>query len=228
MFADLIAGGEYTVGVLQDAALPSIRIEPAGEFYDYQAKYFARRHAVPLPERPRAAAEAAHARGSRSRPSTRPAAAAGGGSTSCATTRGGRYCFIEVNTTPGMTSHSLVPKAARAAGIDFDELVWRVLETSFARGRDDSALAPAAAIGQEQRKQSRTRGRWRLPRIAIDWRGLAHRVALVASIVALRRRARRLGCNRPLRVIAVDGNFQRVSPLDVEKAVAPYAERPAS
>jgi D-alanine-D-alanine ligase len=41
--------------------------------------------------------------------------------------------FIEVNTVPGMTDHSLVPMAARAAGIDFDELVWRVLETSFTR-----------------------------------------------------------------------------------------------
>ena len=39
--------------------------------------------------------------------------------------------FLEVNTVPGMTSHSLVPMGAKQAGIDFDELVWRVLETSF-------------------------------------------------------------------------------------------------
>jgi D-alanine-D-alanine ligase len=52
-----------------------------------------------------------------------------------------------VNTAPGMTSHSLVPKAAAAAGIDYQELCWRVLETSFARdsataktGSDDSQL----------------------------------------------------------------------------------------
>jgi D-alanine-D-alanine ligase len=45
--------------------------------------------------------------------------------------RSGGNWLLEVNTTPGMTSHSLVPKAARAAGVEFDELVWRILETSF-------------------------------------------------------------------------------------------------
>jgi D-alanine-D-alanine ligase len=45
----------------------------------------------------------------------------------------GQFYFIEINTTPGMTDHSLVPMAARQAGMDFEELVWRVLETSFAR-----------------------------------------------------------------------------------------------
>jgi D-alanine-D-alanine ligase len=45
----------------------------------------------------------------------------------------GRAWLLEVNTAPGMTSHSLVPKAARIRGIEFDELVWRVLETSLAR-----------------------------------------------------------------------------------------------
>ena len=44
--------------------------------------------------------------------------------------RRGNNWLLEVNTTPGMTSHSLVPKAAKVAGIDFDELVWRILETS--------------------------------------------------------------------------------------------------
>ena len=46
-----------------------------------------------------------------------------------------KFYFIEINTTPGMTGHSLVPMAARQSGIDFDELVWRVLETSFVRER---------------------------------------------------------------------------------------------
>jgi D-alanine-D-alanine ligase len=46
-----------------------------------------------------------------------------------------KFFFIEINTTPGMTDHSLVPMAARRAGIDFEELVWRVLETSFSRER---------------------------------------------------------------------------------------------
>ena len=45
----------------------------------------------------------------------------------------GRPLLLEINTVPGMTAHSLVPMAARAAGVDFDELVWRVLETSLVR-----------------------------------------------------------------------------------------------
>ena len=45
----------------------------------------------------------------------------------------GRPLLLEINTVPGMTDHSLVPMAARAAGIDFDELCWQILETSFVR-----------------------------------------------------------------------------------------------
>jgi D-alanine-D-alanine ligase len=48
--------------------------------------------------------------------------------------RKGNNFLLEVNTAPGMTSHSLVPKAARALGIEFDDLVWRVLETSVPSG----------------------------------------------------------------------------------------------
>jgi D-alanine-D-alanine ligase len=43
----------------------------------------------------------------------------------------GQNFLLEINTAPGMTSHSLVPKAARAVGIDFETLVWRILESSF-------------------------------------------------------------------------------------------------
>jgi D-alanine-D-alanine ligase len=46
----------------------------------------------------------------------------------------GRNWLLEVNTAPGMTSHSLVPKAAAVAGIDYQTLCWRVLETSFREG----------------------------------------------------------------------------------------------
>ena len=65
------------------------------------------------------------------------------------------------------------------------------------------------------------RGRWRLPRIAINWKLVVHRTLLVgcvgACVVALA-----WACNRPLRVIAMDGRFQRVSPVQVENVVAPY------
>jgi D-alanine-D-alanine ligase len=135
VFAEaFITGEEYTVGVLQDCGLPSIRIQPATEFYDYQAKYFRDDTQYHCPSGLSAAAEA----------ELQAAALAAFKVTDCAgwgrvdfmrdaTTD--KFYFIEINTTPGMTSHSLVPMAARQSGIDFEELVWRVLETSFLRER---------------------------------------------------------------------------------------------
>jgi D-alanine-D-alanine ligase len=135
VFAErFIAGDEYTVGVLQDRGLPSIRIQPATEFYDYQAKYFRNDTQYHCPSGLSAAAEA----------ELQAAALAAFQVTDCAgwgrvdfmrEAKSGKFYFIEINTTPGMTDHSLVPMAARQAGMDFDELVWRVLETSFARVR---------------------------------------------------------------------------------------------
>jgi D-alanine-D-alanine ligase len=135
VFAEaFITGDEYTVGVLQNQALPSIRIQPATEFYDYQAKYFRNDTQYHCPSGLTASAEA----------ELQAAALAAFQVTDCfgwgrvdfmrdATTD--KFYFIEINTTPGMTDHSLVPMAARQAGMDFEELVWRVLETSFARTR---------------------------------------------------------------------------------------------
>jgi D-alanine-D-alanine ligase len=135
VFAErFIAGDEYTVGVLHDRGLPSIRIRPATEFYDYQAKYFRNDTQYHCPSGLDAKAEA----------ELQAAALAAFQVTDCfgwgrvdfmrdpATDQ---FYFIEINTTPGMTDHSLVPMAARQSGIDFDELVWRVLETSFLRER---------------------------------------------------------------------------------------------
>jgi len=133
VFAEaFITGDEYTIGVLQDQALPSIRIQPATEFYDYQAKYFRNDTQYHCPSGLTASAEA----------ELQAAALAAFQVTDCfgwgrvdfmrdETTD--KFYFIEINTTPGMTDHSLVPMAARQAGMDFEELVWRVLETSFAR-----------------------------------------------------------------------------------------------
>jgi D-alanine-D-alanine ligase len=135
VFAEaFITGDEYTVGVLQNQALPSIRIQPATEFYDYQAKYFRNDTQYHCPSGLTAPAEA----------ELQAAALAAFQVTDCfgwgrvdfmrdETTD--KFYFIEINTTPGMTDHSLVPMAARQAGMDFEELVWRVLETSFARTR---------------------------------------------------------------------------------------------
>src|SRR5471030_797109 len=63
--------------------------------------------------------------------------------------------------------------------------------------------------------------KWSWKVLAIDWRGLAHRLALVLSVGACLG-ALAWACNRPLRVIAMDGNFQRVSAVDIEKVVTPY------
>jgi D-alanine-D-alanine ligase len=128
-----ISGREYTVAILQGRALPAIRIETPRTFYDYEAKYFRddTRYfcpsglSVPAEQHLANLAVAAF-----------DAVGAGGwGRADFMMDTTGRPLLLEVNTVPGMTDHSLVPMAARAAGIDFDELAWRVLETSFARIR---------------------------------------------------------------------------------------------
>jgi D-alanine-D-alanine ligase len=126
-----IIGGEYTVGVLKGEALPVIRIETPRTFYDYQAKYFANDTRYHLPCGLDAAAEAEVQR--LALVAFAAAGAAGWGRVDFMIGADGVPMLLEVNTVPGMTDHSLVPMAAKAAGIDFATLVWRVLETSFMR-----------------------------------------------------------------------------------------------
>jgi D-alanine-D-alanine ligase len=128
----LVQGDEFTVAVLGSEALPSIRIVPAGEYYDYHAKYVADDTQYLCPGLAGAAEQELQ---------TLALAAffavgcSGWGRVDFMRDRAGRPWLLEVNTAPGMTSHSLVPKAARQRGIDFEDLCWRVLETSFhARG----------------------------------------------------------------------------------------------
>lgn len=121
-----IGRGEYTVGILGDTALPVIRIVPAKEFYDYEAKYLRddTRYLCPcgLPAEVEAniRAEALQA--------FRVLGGQGWGRVDFLMDEAGRHYFLEVNTSPGMTDHSLVPMGARAAGIEFDQLVLRILE----------------------------------------------------------------------------------------------------
>jgi D-alanine-D-alanine ligase len=128
-----ITGKEYTVAVLQGRALPSIRIETPKTFYDYEAKYLRddTRYFCPsglsVPAEQHLANLAVAA--------FEAVGASGWGRADFMMDTTGRPLLLEVNTIPGMTDHSLVPMAARASGIDFDELVWRVLETSFTRVR---------------------------------------------------------------------------------------------
>jgi D-alanine-D-alanine ligase len=126
-----VDGEEYTGGVLGERVLPLIRLETPREFYDYQAKYLAdttRYHCpcglpVAREEELRALCWQAFAA----------IGASGWGRVDFMLDSAGQPWLLEVNTVPGMTDHSLVPMAARAAGIDFDELVLCILDTSFAR-----------------------------------------------------------------------------------------------
>lgn len=126
-----IKGAEYTASILHGEPLPLIRLETPRDFYDYEAKYFAddTRYHCPCgldPARERELQELALR-------AFDAVGASGWGRVDLMVEDDGRPWLLEVNTVPGMTDHSLVPMAARVAGIDFDELVWRILETSFAR-----------------------------------------------------------------------------------------------
>ena len=120
-----VSGNEYTVAVLGDQALPLIKLETDRDFYDFQAKYEAddTRYVIPCGLDARREQElqqlALHA--------FQTAGAAGWGRVDLLMDEEGRPWLIELNTVPGMTDHSLVPMAAKAVGVDFDELVWRIL-----------------------------------------------------------------------------------------------------
>ena len=126
-----ITGKEYTVAVLQGRALPSIRIETPQSFYNYEAKYFRNDTRYFCPSGLSNQAEAHLAQLALA--AFDAIGASGWGRADFMSDATGRPLLLEVNTVPGMTGHSLVPMAAQAAEIDFEELAWRVLETSFTR-----------------------------------------------------------------------------------------------
>lgn len=123
-----VVGDEFTVAVLDGRALPSIRIVTPRSFYDYRAKYESARTEYVCPgsssdnEEQRYAELAVAA--------FEELGCSGWGRVDFMTGDDGQPMVLEVNTVPGMTSHSLVPIAARAAGVDFATLCWRILETS--------------------------------------------------------------------------------------------------
>lgn len=123
-----IVGDELTVGVLQGEALPSIRVETPRVFYDYRAKYESDRTEYYCPGTNDAASEQRYAELAVT--AFAELGCSGWGRVDFMTGSDGEPQVIEVNTIPGMTSHSLVPMAARQAGIDFEDLCWRILETS--------------------------------------------------------------------------------------------------
>lgn len=137
-----IVGDELTVAVLQGEALPTIRIETPRVFYDYRAKYESDRTQYHCPGTPDAETEALYADIALAAFSE--IGCCGWGRVDFMTGSDGQPKVLEVNTVPGMTSHSLVPMAARQAGIDFEELCWRILETSVSEAMQTNAIEVAA------------------------------------------------------------------------------------
>jgi D-alanine-D-alanine ligase len=129
-----IDGAEVTCGILGDRTLPLIRIETVSEFYDYEAKYTRDDTVYHCPSGLDAAIE--YRLQDLARRAFDIVGCSGWGRVDFMLDRDGNPYLLEVNTVPGMTDHSLVPKAARQAGIDFDELCLRILGTSATEGRD--------------------------------------------------------------------------------------------
>jgi D-alanine-D-alanine ligase len=124
-----ITGPEFTIATLRDQVLPPIALGTPHTFYDYDAKYLANDTQYRIPcgldpvkeqELIELTARACEAIG-----------IAGWGRVDVMQDTDGQFWLLEVNTTPGMTDHSLVPMAARAAGLDFQQLVLAILAASL-------------------------------------------------------------------------------------------------
>ncbi|MES2502606.1 MAG: D-alanine--D-alanine ligase [Pseudomonadota bacterium] len=124
-----VGGGEYTVGILGDEALPIIRIVPKNEFYDFEAKYLRDDTEYRCPSGLSAEKEALIQQ--EALQAFRAIGCSGWGRVDFLMDEAGTHYFLEVNTSPGMTDHSLVPMAAKAAGISFDELVVKILSMTL-------------------------------------------------------------------------------------------------
>ncbi len=123
---EFIAGQELTVGILGEKSLPAVRIEVAGDLYDYHAKYVSNetKYVCPsgLPSDRESAIRAQALK------AYQVLGCQGWGRVDLILTETNRFYFLEANTSPGMTSHSLVPMAAKAAGISFEDLVLNILD----------------------------------------------------------------------------------------------------
>lgn len=124
-----VQGKEYTVSILGGRALPVIEVETPHELFDYAAKYQDNTTIYHCPCGLPAAQEAELA--DLALRAFEAIGAAGWGRVDLMQDQTGQPWLIEVNTIPGMTDHSLVPMAARQAGMDFDQLVWNILEATL-------------------------------------------------------------------------------------------------
>ncbi|NHC03059.1 D-alanine--D-alanine ligase [Acinetobacter sp. 187] len=128
-----ITGREFTISFLNGQALPVIRLQPPADvaFYDYEAKYNRNdvEYGIPCgltPEEEKQLQEVCTR-------AFQAVGASGWGRIDAMQDEQGNFWLLEVNTVPGMTSHSLVPKAAQAVGYSFDELCVAILEQTLAK-----------------------------------------------------------------------------------------------
>lgn len=124
-----VQGQEYTVGILDGEALPAIRLQTPNVFYDFEAKYRANTTQYHCPCG--LSAEREHALQALALQACDVVDVKGWARVDVFIDANDQSQLIEVNTVPGMTDHSLVPMAAKAAGVDFNQLVWRILQTSL-------------------------------------------------------------------------------------------------
>ena len=126
MVEQWVTGKEYTVSMLGDQVLPMIRLKTENRFYDYQAKYESdnTQYLIPCGLDQQQEKEF----GLLAKTAFDTTGASGWGRVDMMVDENGGPWFIEVNSVPGMTSHSLVPMAANAVGINFEQLVWAILE----------------------------------------------------------------------------------------------------
>lgn len=134
-----VGGGEYTVGILGDTALPIVRIVPKNEFYDFEAKYLRDDTEYLCPCGLSAKKEALIK--TQALQAFKAIGCKGWGRVDFLMDEAGNHFFLELNTNPGMTDHSLVPMAAKAAGMSFDELVLSILSMTL------SKMAEAEHVG---------------------------------------------------------------------------------
>jgi D-alanine-D-alanine ligase len=125
---EFVEGQELTASILGDTALPLVRIEAPGGNYDYQNKYFTDDTKYHCPAGIRAEVEEEIRRVALK--SFRVLGCRGWGRADVMLRPDGSYSFLEMNTSPGMTGHSLVPMAARAAGMSYPDLCVRILENA--------------------------------------------------------------------------------------------------
>jgi len=123
-----VDGEEFTVAIVNGKTFPVIKIKPSNEFYDYEAKYIRDDTQYICPSGIEKNKEASISE--EALKAFKAVGCSSWGRVDFMMDKAGRHYFIEVNTSPGMTSHSLVPMAAKEVGISFDQLVLEILKTA--------------------------------------------------------------------------------------------------